>query len=181
MGNKDSAGLLTRSIDNKYLYLGGYDAPVGFATVARTTAPRVIARIDANIVVETKWTVSKTLTTGNDPIHSVVAVNETSAWICDNTGVYQRTLAGSGLTVPINAIGSAYSCRIFDNQLYVGTGRGLLQVGGLPMSSSVFTQLTNDATVADFFMADLNSTIVGKGENVPTDIVQNTSYLLDKL
>ena len=55
-GTATSEGLMTRSVDGRYLVLTGYDAPMpttGLAGTASATVPRVVGRVDDAGTIDT--------------------------------------------------------------------------------------------------------------------------------
>jgi hypothetical protein len=154
-GTATSVGYLDLSGNGQYLFLGGFDAPVGTAAVAGTTATstafnRVVGRIDlATNMVDTSTAFTDGSYSGEN-IRSVTSTNGTDIWTAGNAtgannaangGVRYATFGATASTQLTNAVGSTVNntrvVKIFNDQLYVsamsGTFRGVNTVGtGVP-------------------------------------------------
>lgn len=126
-GSATSEGLLTRSIDGRYLVLTGYNAAPGTASVVSTSAAtvnRVIGRVDAGGAVDTSTALSDAFDANN--IRSAASIDGTSFWATGaNSGVrYVSGLGASTSTQLSTTVTNLRQVAIFDNQLYVSTSSG---------------------------------------------------------
>ncbi len=163
---------LTRSSDNNYLLVTGYNAPLGTATVATsnsTTFPRVIGRVDQAGVIDTSTT---TTSFNSGGIRSATSDDGNNLWaIGSNTGVVYNTLGGSGAGTLVST--TATNWRMINNfggQLYVVSGAGTIRAGsvgtGLPTTAgqtiaALPNMPTATATYNGFFFADLDAGVTG--------------------
>jgi hypothetical protein len=169
-GSATSECLMTRSADGRYIFVFGYDAAVGTATVAATTTTvvlRVIARVGKDGIVSTNTTTTS-FSAGNP--RGIVSSNGTDIWLSgSNTGVVYTTFGGSGAgTIVANGTTNLRSINIFDGQLYVSSASGALRIGtvgtGLPTTTGqTITNLTGVAGTSPypFFFADLTPAVAG--------------------
>jgi len=154
-GTATSEGFLAISPNGQFLTLGGYAATPGLAGIASTNAAdvnRVIGRVDLfTSAVDTSTALTAdSFNTSN--IRSVATTNGTDFWAAGNgsggTGaVRYTTLGGGGTTEQVaDAPNNARVVKIYDGQLYVGSGsgdfRGVSEVGsGLPTTMETTTLL----------------------------------------
>ncbi|MEO6418052.1 MAG: hypothetical protein ABIP39_01495 [Polyangiaceae bacterium] len=175
-GASTSEGYINRSVDTHYVTLAGYAADVGTASVSGTaaaTVPRVIARIDAAMAIDTTTTLGTAYTAGN--VRSAVTTDGTVFWTGGNSGtasangIQYVVLGGSGLTQVAAVNGRVAS--IYGAQLYATCGTaanaGINSVGtGLPTTAATLTHVTGftsalTASAYAFVALDLNSAIAG--------------------
>ena len=86
-GSATSEGLITRSVDRKYLVFAGYDAAVGTAAVNGTTSAtvnRVVGRIDATEALDATTAFTDFPTGGN--MRGVASTNGTDFWATGSVG-----------------------------------------------------------------------------------------------
>ncbi len=173
-GSSASEGLLTRSVNGKYLVLGGYNTDTGFAGVtgsAGSAIRRVVARVDAaaSINTTTQLGVGDFLSSN---IRGVASVDGSQFWMTGSgTGVRHCMFGDSGTRVSSSAIAANFrGIHIFDNQLYVtstsGSTKGLFSVGtGLPVDTGTALTLIpgfpTSASPYQFFFADLSTAVPG--------------------
>lgn len=204
-GSATSEGTLTRSVDGRFLTIGGYDAAPGVASIASTSAAsvrRVVARLDLAGNVDTSTALGDTGYSANN-IRSVVSTDGTSFYVGGTAGT--TTSAGVRLaTFGLDDAGTRLSdnptntrvVNIFNNQLYVSTQsgafRGVNTVGtGVPTTGGQTTSLlpgfspaTNSAQNAyDFFFADANTLYVADertsaGNGLQKWIFDGTNWVL---
>ncbi len=176
-GASTSEGYLNLSVDTHFVTLAGYAADVGTASVSGTTAatvPRVIARINAAMAVDTTTTLGTAYTAGN--VRSAVTTDGSVFWAGGNSGtgsasgIQYVSLGGSGLTQVAALNGRVAS--IYGGQLYATSGTaanaGINSVGtGLPTTAaSTLTHLTGftsalTASSYAFVALDLSSGVAG--------------------
>ncbi len=144
-GSSTTEGHLSRSVDGRFLTLGGYDAPPGTEFVASTVtsfAARVAARVDSAGSIDTTTAITDAYNAGS--IRSVVSVDGTAFWVgAGNNGIRFVPLGGSATTL-VNDTGSPRMTntrvlRIFENRLYASSAQNFLNgisvIGtGLPTS-----------------------------------------------
>lgn len=171
-GTATSEGLLTRSVDGRYLLLTGYGADIpttSLASTAGTTVPRVVGRVGADGVVDTSTALTD-FASGNNP-RSVVSTDGTTLWVTGGAGGIRSTTFGSTTSTQISTtVTNLRACLVFDDQLYVSTSSGsAVRIGtvgsGLPTAAGeVITNLPGFVTTGSpysFFLADLNAGVAG--------------------
>ncbi len=153
LGTAGSNGFISRSADNQYFLLAGFDAPVGTVGVGTSTpdvVARVVARVDMNGNVDTSTALGDAYS--GDLIRCAVSSNGTDIWtggtgsIAGSAGVRYTTL---GATTSTQLAGDATNIRVLtiaNGNLYAssasGANIGVNQVGsGLPTTSGQTTTL----------------------------------------
>lgn len=176
-GSSSSEGLMTLSVDGKYLVFGGYNTDTGFVTPNSTSASslqRVIGRIDGLAVLNTSTSLGTSGFSTNN-IRGVASVNGTEFYISGSGSGVRRAVLGDTTSTRISSSAALYASNyraiaIFNNQIFVtstsGNSKGLLTVGtGLPTDTgNVVTAAPGFPTTGSpyqFFFADLSSTIPG--------------------
>lgn len=172
-GTATSQGFLSQSADARYVLVSGYDAAVGTASVATTTAAavnRVIGRIDLDGNVDTSTALTDAYSGSN--FRSVASLDGTSFWTGGNPGArYVVSLGATTSTQLATNLTNLRVVNIFAGQLYCssasGAFQGLSTVGaGLPTTSGqTITLLPGFPAAAgpqpyDFFFADANTVYV---------------------
>ena len=152
-GTATSEGLLTRSVDGRYLICTGYGTNTGGTSLSGTTStnvPRVIGRVDSAGNVDTSTALTD-WTSGNNP-RSAASVDGTGFWGAGAGGLVYAAFGSTTATALTNANGRIVN--IYNNQLYLSgaaaTARNLNAVGtGLPTSGqqplTVLTGVTNSS------------------------------------
>src|SRR5205823_271726 len=114
-GTSSAEGMMTRSIDGRYLMLPGYDAAIG-AAVATSASNRVIGRIDSTGAIDTST--FETGTAGN--IRSAASTNGTTIWYgASNNGYRTTTFGSSSASTSLNStLTNARTVYVFSGQLY---------------------------------------------------------------
>jgi uncharacterized protein len=159
-------GLLTRSVDGRYLLLTGYDALPGTTGVAGTTAAaanRIVGRVGADGLVDTTTSLGSFASGGN--IRTVASADGTGVYVAASNGIGYTTF-GSTATPTILATTNTRQLEIFGNQLYYSTGSGttgIYSLGtGLPTTAGqVGTIIAADANPNGFIFADLSAAVPG--------------------
>jgi hypothetical protein len=174
LNNGFFGGNLSLTADSRYLLIAGYDVaeesqPV--ASFTAQTAPRTVARIDKNKVINTTTVTGQY---GGDAILAAYSTNGYDIWttggsINGSGGVRYLTLGATNSTLINNGDFSNYQIAGFGNQLFASSGVSF-NVGaigaGFPTTAANITNLSglplagNRVTVS-FFFADLSSSIVG--------------------
>ena len=180
-GTASSEGLLTRSVDGRYIILTGYAADLGGSVSIKSTTsaavPRVIGRVDAAGNIDTSTALTD-FASGNN-IRSAVSTDGTVFWASGVAasgfpGVCYAVLGGTTSVGMSTAFIDSRQVNIFDGQLYTSsdkgtnTFKGIEKIGsGLPTTGSqTVTRLTGltDAVCASsfaFFFADLDGGVAG--------------------
>ncbi|UVO55786.1 Calx-beta domain-containing protein [Sphingomonas sp. SUN039] len=172
-GSSTSEGMLTRSVDGRYLVLSGYDAAPGTATVSGTTGSavnRVIGRVAADGAIDTTTALAD-FSSGNSP-RGVVSVDGSSFWVDAAVGgVRYATFGATTSTLVSSTIANLRTIEIFDSQLYVSTGSGTtVRIGavgtGLPTTGGqTITTLpglpVSTGSPYQFYLADLTAAVAG--------------------
>lgn len=186
-GSATAEGALLRSVDGRYITMGGYDADPGTAAIGTTLSAsvnRVVMRADASSVVDT--TTALTDAYDASSIRSAVSTNGTDFWLTGgNNGPRYATLSGTSSTVVSSTVTNTRVAGIFGGQLYIssasGTFKGVNQVGtGLPTTSGNTTSLLNGfdplTTSAQnnygFYFADANTLYLADERALPNGGIQ---------
>ncbi len=144
-GTSAAEGELSRSVDGRYLLLGGYDAAVGTASVGGSmsaTINRVIGRLDAAGALDTS-TAADFFSLNN--LRSVTSPDGSALWAAGSSGIVYTTF-GSTATPSVLLGVNMRAVRIFAGQLFGSSGattnHGLNQIGtGTPTSTATATLL----------------------------------------
>lgn len=150
-GVATTEGSLSRTADGKFLVVGGYGAEVGTLAVAFTTSDvvrRVVARIDANGVVDKSTALSDAYSGGN--FRSAYSLDGNGFWLAGTPGDGPVASGGiryaaKGTTTSTQVLANPSDTRFvfaFQNQLYgCGIDR-VLKIGqGLPVGSGASSLL----------------------------------------
>lgn len=172
-------GLITLSLDNRYLLLPGFDAAEfsqPLASLTAAVAPRIVARINKNAVVNT------TTVTGaydGESVESAYSPNGTDIAVAGSsgnpvvtgTGGIRYVTLGSTSSTSVNIANlSNYQLNVFNNQLYISCGSSNVSVGvfsgTFPITAApTITNLpglpTTSTTPLGYFMADIDNTVAG--------------------
>ena len=172
-GSAGSDGLISLSGDGTAILAAGYDAPVGTASVASSTAanaPRVIAVISSNGTVDTSTQLGATFGSGNNA-RSAAGISG-----LPGTSVYAGTATGAGVATEGTPGATSISAtnteqtQVYNGQLYFSTqksppGPGIYQFAtAQPTGTSTATLLAGTGSVAtpsDFAFAHLNTAVAG--------------------
>ena len=171
-GTATSEGMLTRSIDGRYLIATGYDAAIpttSLTSTASATVNRVIGRVDSSGNIDTTTGLSDA-STGNNG-RSAVSVDGSAFWFAGAAGgIRYATLGASTSTQLSTTLVNNRQVNIFDNQLYSSDSSGsalrLASVGvGLPTTAGqTMINLPGFAITGSpysFFFADLSPSVAG--------------------
>ena len=180
-------GLMTRSIDGRYLLLTGYDASVGTATVASSsssTTNRVVGRIDSAGSVDTTTALSD-MSDGNS-VRSVASTNGTALWVTGAAdSIHYATLGATTSTQLTSLPLTVRQVHIFNGQLYISAQSNPFRVAtvgtGLPTTAGQTTTNlpgfpTTTGSPNSFFFADLSAAVPG----LDTLYVADDSGLIQK-
>ncbi|MEO8672664.1 MAG: DUF3616 domain-containing protein [Tahibacter sp.] len=129
-GSATSEGLMTRSVDERYLVLSGYDATTGTASIAGTTASavnRVVARVDASGAIDSSTALSDAYSANN--LRGATSVDGSSFWVSGTAsgtggGVRYAPLGATTSTFLSSDVTNIRAVAIFDGQLMIGTSSG---------------------------------------------------------
>lgn len=141
-GTSTSEGFISLSLDQKYLFLTGYAAVPGVASISSTTSAaqnRVVGRVDASGSINTTTSLSDAYSAGN--IRSV-AGSGSDIWLTGSTGGVRYTTLGATTSTAIATTPSnTRVAKIQNSQLYISSSTtnyyGVAAVGsGLPTTTS---------------------------------------------
>jgi Secretion system C-terminal sorting domain len=175
LSNNAYGGLITLSLDNRYLFLPGYDVDEFSQPLTSLTsgiAPRIVARVDKNEVINT------TTVTGaysGDGVESAYSPNGTDIAVAGSNingggGVRYVTLGGTTSQAVNTANLANYQLNVFNNQLYiscefnnvsVGVFSGTFPVTVAPTITNLPGLPTANSTPLGFLLVDLNNTVTG--------------------
>ncbi len=167
-GNNITEGLITRSVDGRFLVLGGYDAATGTANVATTNVARTIGRVNAAATINTTTTISTTFNAAT--FRGAASNNGSGFWAGASSGglVYQPLGSTGAGTVVSTTITDNNQPNIFGGQLYATTGSNTARIAkvgtGLPTTTGqtmTDTGVGNSGSPYQFFFADLTNTVAG--------------------
>lgn len=171
-GTATTEGLLTRSIDGKYLLLTGYATNLGgssnLPTTTASAVPRVVGRVDWDGIVDTSTVLN--FASGSNP-RSAVSKDGVGIWVTGggNGGVRYTTIGSTTVTQINSDITNLRQLHIFGDQLYTSTGSGSVRIGtvgtGTPtVSGQSITGLPDFPTTGEpygFFLADMDTSVPG--------------------
>ncbi len=152
-----SEGLMTRSVDGRFLVFTGYATSIGagassLPTLAATTVPRVIGLMDQFGQLNTTTLQTNSLASGDD-IRSAVSTDGTNIWFSGDTSGIRYTTRGSTTATQIGTfVTNIRQDNIYNNTLYFSTASGsAIRLGvvtnGLPTTSgSTYTNLPGTTT-----------------------------------
>lgn len=173
-GTATSEGLLTRSVDGRYLTLTGYDAtPGGAANLSASSAAtinRVVGRVDAGGNVITTTALADYADTNNP--RSAVSTNGTDLWLTGGAGGLRYTTLGATASSQLSTTTTNLrQVNIVNGQLYVSSSSGTTRIAtvgtGTPTNpGQTITNLpginsTNTPSPYSFFFADLDAGVAG--------------------
>lgn len=179
LNNGYAGGLISLSLDNKYLLLPGYDVDEFSQPLTSFTsaiAPRIVARINKNAVINTATVTGAYSGEAVECAYSSngidIAVAGTNFNNNGTGGIRYATLGGtSSLLVNAGATNTNwYQLNLFNNQLYVSNEFNNMSVGifsgTFPLTTSpTITNLpglpATGTTIIGFYMADLNNAVSG--------------------
>lgn len=172
-GTAASEGLLTQSLDGRYLLLTGYDRELGgggdISGTGASTVPRVIARVEVETGTYERTNALTDFASTSNP-RSVTSDNGERFWVGGGSGGvrYVASVGQTTSTQVSTTITNVRQVNIFDGQLYVSAG-ATIQMGkvgnGLPTSSG--NQITSlngfsaSGSTYGYFFADLNPNVPG--------------------
>ena len=178
IGNSALEGLLTRSVDGRFLMLTGYDTAVATTNAAALAAAtgRVVGRVGVDGLVDT----STSLAIGSGNIRGIASDNGASFYVSTSTtgvsygsfGTSAVTQLNTSATGPVNVRGLG----IHDGQLYESSMSGAFRIStvgtGEPTTAGqIITTIASDGSATSpsaaasapgaFFFADLTATVDG--------------------
>lgn len=181
-GSIVTEGLLTQSVDGRYLLVAGYDAAVGTGSVANTassTVNRVVGRIDALGQVDTSTVIPDAYGGSGGGIRGAASLDGSTIWTTGgpssgNGGLRVLSFGNTGGTTQIASnVTDLRGVHILGNQLWVSanptSGLRLGTVtGGLPVTGGqTIVSLPGIASGGpptqpyQLFAADLNANVPG--------------------
>ncbi len=179
VSSASTGGLITLSLDNRYLLLPGYDVaelsqPLSSLTAA--IAPRIVARINKNAVINTATVTGaydgESVESAYSPNGTDIAVAGSSGNpIVTGTGGVRYVVYGGTSSLAVNLASlSNYQLNVFNSQLYlssefnnvsIGIFSGTFPVTVAPTITNLPGLPTSNTTPIGYFMADLDNTVVG--------------------
>jgi hypothetical protein len=179
LSNGFYGGLITLSLDNRYLLLPGYDVdelsqPVTSFTSA--VAPRIVARINKNAVINTATVTGaysgESVESAYSPNGADIAIAGSSLnAVTPGTGGVRYVTFESTSSLTVNTANmSNYQLNVFNNQLYIscefnnvsiGVFSGTFPVTVAPTITNLPGLPTTSSTPLGFFMADIDNTVAG--------------------
>lgn len=174
-GRTVTEGTLRRSVNGKYLTIGGYNLVPGTSspTSTSTGAERTIARIDINGTADITTRLPVDSLYPNAAFRGVVSTDGTQYWTAGGTQGLRFVLHGTKQSILISGtVTNMRGVDIQNNNLYLTHGSGVvntrvMQVGeGIPDTIGVTATPMPGLPVTgssgcDFFLADLNPDIPG--------------------
>lgn len=170
-GTSTSEGMMTLSVNGRYLVLTGYDAAVGTASVSSTAAAsvaRVIGRVAADGTIDTSTALTD-FSTGGSP-RGVASVDGLSFYVDGAAGGIRYASFGATTSTQLSTtVTNLRSVEIYDGQLYVSSGSGTTRVAtvgtGVPTTNGqTITNLPGFPTTGSpyqFYLADLTAAVAG--------------------
>ncbi|MBC3941251.1 Calx-beta domain-containing protein [Sphingomonas albertensis] len=178
IGNSALEGLLTRSVDGRFLMLTGYDTAVATTNAAALSSAtgRVVGRVGVDGLVDT----STALAIGSGNVRGIASDNGASFYVSTSTtGVSYGTFGSTAVTQlntsatgPVNVRGLS----IYDGQLYESSMSGTFRIStvgtGAPTTAGqTITTIAGDGSATSpgatasapgaFFFADLTAAVDG--------------------
>src|ERR1043166_498651 len=160
-------GLITRSVDGRFILVGGYGARLGqfsssLGTKFATDAPRVVALVDGSANVDTTTCLTNSAADGQE-LRSPASTDGTNLWVGGGTsgGFIAYTVRGSNDATVLSGLNTR-QLEIYNNQLYLTAGNlgGIGQTGQVAILTNAFgTTLptaTNGAGTLAFLPASTN-------------------------
>src|ERR1035437_4199887 len=125
-GTAFGSGLITRSVDGRFIQVNGYGETLGtlsnsVSTTFATEAPRIVGLVDGNGNIDTTTAVTNSLSNGED-LRSSVSTDGTNLWFGgDSSGVRYILRGGSLPTTVTVSPNNIRQINIANNQLYLST------------------------------------------------------------
>ncbi|MGA2138136.1 MAG: hypothetical protein ABSH14_04660, partial [Verrucomicrobiia bacterium] len=128
-------GLITRSVDGRFILVTGFGATINQFTISLgstygTDAPRVIGLVDGNGHIDTTTTQTNSFVNG-EQLRSACSTDGTNLWFSgDGSGGagVRYTTRGLGVAANFPTIANIRQLNIFNNQLYFSTFSGSTSV-----------------------------------------------------
>ncbi len=124
-GSAFGNGLITRSVDGRFILICGYGAKTNQFTFSLqsafgTEAPRVIGLVDGNGRIDTTTTQTNRFVDGEE-LRAATSTDGTNLWFSGSASGARYTLRGSAVATNLPSIGNIRQLNIFNNQLYFTT------------------------------------------------------------
>jgi len=130
-------GLMSRSLDGRFLIMTGFGATLGqYSNAALTTfdadfqVPRIVGLVDGSGHIDTTTVQTNSYCDGED-IRSAATTDGTNLWYSGDTSGIRYTTRGSSLATQLNNVDTSNSpmtnirqLNIFSNQVYFSTASG---------------------------------------------------------
>ena len=173
-GTATSEGLMTRSVDGRFVLLTGYDAPLpttGLAVTTGTAVPRIVGRIGSDGSVDTTTQVMDGVS-GNNP-RGVASTDGAQIWFAGAAGGVRFLTVGNSAATTTQLSTTVTNLRqvsIFGSQLFVSDSSGsAVRLGavGIGLPTTAGQTITNvsgfplTGSPYGFYFADLDATVPG--------------------
>jgi hypothetical protein len=125
VGTTFGSGLITRSVDGRFILVAGYGARTdqfnfSLQSAFGTEAPRVIGLVDGNGHIDTTTTQTNDFVNGVE-LRSATSTDGTNLWFCGSANGVRYTARGSAVATSLPSISNSRQINIFSNQLYFST------------------------------------------------------------
>ncbi|HXI84068.1 MAG TPA: hypothetical protein VNL17_08265 [Verrucomicrobiae bacterium] len=193
-GTAVSEGLMTRSIDGRFLVFTGFATSIGagsssLATLQATTVPRVIGTIDQSGHLNTSTILTNSLSNAED-IRTAVSTDGTNLWLSGDSSGLRYTTRGSTLAAQLSSfVTNLRQVNIYSNTLYFSDASGTAIRIGTAVTNGIPNTSTNalPTLAGTGFQASLSNFPAGTGSPYAFALFQlpggtntlNTLYVAD--
>ncbi len=157
VGTAFGNGLITRSVDGRFILVCGYGATLGqftnFSLQSATSieAPRVVGLVDGNGNIDT--TTTQTNFFSSEEMRSAASTDGTNIWLSgsgDNQGGVRYTTRGSGDSTRLSSFATNLrQLNISSNKLYLSAQTGATRLALLTNDTSNIPTTTNNVFIAN--------------------------------
>ncbi len=167
-GVSATEGIITQSVDGRYLMVTGFDAPPGTANVAATpstSVPRVIARIGMDGSVDTSTGLTNAFSLG--ALVSAVSPDGAEYWLVGSTGSAATASGGVRHTVHGASSSTSVSSAILDGTAALVSGNQLFvtEAGPNPGVYAIGSNLSSTSGQSAALMVPNGGMVRGGGHN----------------
>ncbi|MFY9234034.1 MAG: hypothetical protein WAO58_06180 [Fimbriimonadaceae bacterium] len=183
-GTATSELQLDLSADQQYLSLAGYDADLGTASIASSSATRMISRVAMDGSVDSSTGLGS-IYSGNN-IRSATTTNGVDFWAAGAAGgIAYSSLGGGGAMLISSNITNTRVIHSWNGDLYFttssgSTNRGIWKITGLPTSGTVTaTQVIatgSSSSPYDFLFVDANTIYVADDSQNASGGIQKWTF-----
>jgi hypothetical protein len=151
-GTAFGSGLITRSVDGRFILVGGYAATLGqftnisLASSTSIEAPRVVGIVDGNSNIDTTTTLTNSVS--SEELRSATTIDGTNLWFAGDSGGAQYTTRGENVGTQLSSfLTNIRQINIVSNQLYLSSASGSTRVGLLTNDTSDIPTTTNNVFI----------------------------------